>query len=179
MASVVGSYARAFADVVIAKKLDPVRVQQDLHTVQGLIAGNAQLRSVMENPSIPGEGKRGVLDGIAKRLGMAREARNFVAVITDHRRLPLLADILKQTELEINERLGITEAEVLSARELGESERKQIEADIARLTGKKVHARYEKDESLLGGAVVKVGSTIYDGSVKGQLEKIREQLVGN
>ena len=177
MASVVGSYARAFADVVIAKKIEPARALQELHLMQALLAENAQLRSVMENPSIPGDAKRGVLDGIVKRLGMARETRNFIAVITDHRRLPLLADILKQTEQEINERLGIAEAEVWSARELGDPEKKQLEADVAKLTGKKVRARYEHDASLLGGAVVKVGSTIYDGSVKGQLEKIREQLV--
>jgi F-type H+-transporting ATPase subunit delta len=67
---------------------------------------------------------------------------------------------------------------VSSARQLSDAEKKMLEAEIIRLTGKKVRARYAQDASLLGGAVVQVGSTIYDGSVKGQLEKIRQQLVG-
>jgi len=103
--------------------------------------------------------------------------RNFVAVLTDNRRLPLFSEILKQLEQELNERQGFAEAQVSSARQLGDSEKQMLEAEITKMTGKKVRARYEQDASLLGGAVVQVGSTIYDGSVKGQLEKIREQLV--
>ncbi len=80
-------------------------------------------------------------------------------------------------EQELNDRQGFAEAQVSTARQLGDPEKQMLEAEIARLTGKKVRARYEQDASLLGGAVVQVGSTIYDGSVKGQLEKIREQLV--
>jgi len=132
----------------------------------------------MENPSIPGDRKRAVLDAIAQRLGMTRQVRNFIAVVIDHRRLPLLADILKQLEQELNDRLGIADAEVISARELSESERQLLEAEVAKLTGKKVRARYRQDSALLGGALVKVGSTIYDGSVSEQLERLREQLVG-
>ena len=131
----------------------------------------------MDNPSIPGDRKRAVLDGIAERLAMAPRVRNFIAVLTDHRRLPLLADILKQVEQELNDRMGVADAEVVSARELSEGERKLLEAEVGKLTGKRVRARYQHDAALLGGAVVKVGSTIYDGSVKGQLERIREQLV--
>ena len=97
--------------------------------------------------------------------------------MTDHRRLPLLADILKQLEQELNDRMGIADAEVISARELSDAERKLLEAEVAKLTGKHVRARYQQDSSLLGGALVKVGSTIYDGSVSEQLERIREQLV--
>jgi F-type H+-transporting ATPase subunit delta len=133
----------------------------------------------MDNPSIPGESKRAVLDGIAKRLGMERQARNFVAVVTDHRRLALFPEIVKQVEQELNKRLGFTDAEVSSARELGGAEKQSLEAEIARLTGRRVRARYERDPSLIGGAVIKVGSTIYDGSVKGQLESIREKLVSS
>ena len=177
MASVVGAYARALADVVVGSKLDPARMLQDLHAAESLLAESVPLRRVLENPSIPGDRKRAVLDAIAQRLEMTREARNFIAVVTDHRRLPLFSDILKQAEQELNDHLGLADAEVSSARPLSEQERKLLEAEIAKLTGKRVRARYEQDASLLGGAVVKVGSTIYDGSVKGQLERIREQLV--
>lgn len=177
MASVVGTYARAFADVVISSKADPGRMLAELQAMDALLAESEQLRRVMENPSIPGEQKRAVLDAVTQKLGGARPVRNFIAVVTDHRRLPLFNEIVKQVEQELNDRLGFAEAQVRSARPLGDSEKQLLEAEIAKLTGKKVRARYHQDASLLGGAVVQVGSTIYDGSVNGQLERIREQLV--
>jgi F-type H+-transporting ATPase subunit delta len=118
-----------------------------------------------------------VLDAITTRLGTTRQVRNFVAILTDNRRLPLFSDIVKQVEQELNDRQGFAEAQVSTARQLSEAEKQMLEVEIAKMTGKKVRARYEQDATLLGGAVVQVGSTIYDGSVKGQLEKIREQLV--
>jgi F-type H+-transporting ATPase subunit delta len=118
-----------------------------------------------------------VLDAITARLGTTRQVRNFIAVLTDHRRLPLFGEILKQVEQELDDRQGLAEAKVSTARQLTDPEKQMLEAEIAKLTGKKVKAKYIQDTALLGGAVVQVGSTIYDGSVKGQLEKIREQLV--
>jgi F-type H+-transporting ATPase subunit delta len=179
MASVVGTYARAFADVVMTakNKLDPDHVLRELYGIEALLKQSDQLRRVMENPSIPGDRKRAVLDAIAARLGTTRQVRNFVAVLTDNQRLPLFSEILKQTEQELNDRQGFAEAQVSSARQLSGPEKQMLESEITRMTGKKVRAIYEKDASLLGGAIVQVGSTIYDGSVKGQLEKIREQLV--
>lgn len=179
MASVVGVYARAFADVVVGSKLDSTRMLAELHAVEALLAENAQLRRVMVNPSIPGDRKRAVLDGVAQKMGLARQVRNFIAVVTDHRRLPLLAEILRELQQELNDRMGIADAEVVSARELSEGEAKLLEAEIAKLTGKHIRASYRKDPSLLGGALVRVGSTVYDGSVSEQLERIREQLVEN
>ena len=179
MASVVGAYARAFADVVMTPKnqLDPALALQELRSLEALLKESDPLRRVLENPSIPGDRKRAVLDAIAQRLGAARQVRNFVAVLIDHQRLPLFSEILKQVEQELDDRQGFAEAQVSSARPLSGPEKQMLEAEIAKLTGKKVRARYEQDATLLGGAVVQVGSTIYDGSVKGQLEKIREQLV--
>jgi len=178
MASVVGVYARAFADVVIKSKLDSARMLQELRGFEALLGESVQLRRVMENPSIPGDRKRAVLDVVAQRLGMTPQVRNFILVITDHRRLPLLSEILKQLEQELNDRMGIADAEIITARELSETEARQLESEIGRLTGKHVRARYSRDASLLGGARVKVGSTIYDGSVSEQLERMREKLVG-
>ena len=150
---------------------------QELHGIEALLQESDQLRRVLENPSIPGNSKRAVLDAITQRLGTTRQVRNFVAVITDNRRLPLFSEILKQVEQELDDRQGFAEAQVSSARQLSDPEKQMLEVEIAKMTGKKVRARYAQDASLLGGAVVQVGSTIYDGSVKGQLERIREQLV--
>jgi F-type H+-transporting ATPase subunit delta len=177
VASVIGTYARAFADVVMSSKADPARTLAELHSMEALLAESDQLRRVLENPSIPGEQKRAVLDAVTQKLGASPPLRNFVAVVTDHRRLPLFTEIVKHVEQELNDRLGFAEAQISSTRPLSDSEKQLLEEEIAKLTGKKVRARYQQDASLLGGAVVRVGSTIYDGSVNGQLERIREQLV--
>jgi len=177
MASVVGTYARAFADVVMSTKADAGRMLAELHSVEALLAESVDLRRVLDNPSIPSAQKNAVIDAVTQRIGASRPVRNFVAVITDHRRLALFSEIVKQVEQELNDRMGFADAQVTSARPLNDPEKQLLEAEIAKLTGKRVRARYQQDTTLLGGAVVQVGSTIYDGSVNGQLERIREQLV--
>jgi F-type H+-transporting ATPase subunit delta len=176
MASVTNTYARAFAEVVFDRRLDASKTLQEAQSLTELLAGSKELREVWETPSIPAEQKRAVLDAIVAREGISRPVRNFVAVLIDHRRVQFMGPIVKQFEQELNRRLGFTEAEITSARELSETEQHALESQVAKLTGRKVRARYSQDRSLLGGARVKVGSTIYDGSVKGQLERIRKQL---
>jgi F-type H+-transporting ATPase subunit delta len=102
--------------------------------------------------------------------------RNLVAVLIDHRRTHFLEPIIRQLEKELDTRLGFVEAQITSARMLDSSEKSEFEAQVGKLTGKKVRAHYGEDASLLGGAMVRVGSTIYDGSVKGQLERLKEAI---
>lgn len=177
MATVVNTYARAFADVVMANRLDPARTLAETQQIAALVRDNRELREVWENPSIPADQKRAVLDGIVQRGGLSRSVRNFIAVLIDKGRVRLLNEIVEQFAQELNQRLGFAEAEVITARELGASERSELEADLSRVTGKKIRARYEQDRSILGGAIARVGSTVYDGSVKGQLERIKQQLI--
>ena len=176
MASVASTYARAFADVVLSKKLDAQRATGELRQIAELLAESADLRRVWENPAIPAEQKRGLLDAIAQRDGIEKAVRNLVAVLIDHRRMQFLDRITQQLEKELDARLGFAEAQITSARELGDAEKQALTSQIEKATGKKVRAQFGLDASLLGGAVVRVGSTIYDGSVKGQLEKIREAI---
>ncbi len=176
MASVTSTYARAFADVVFDQRLDPAKTLLEAQSVAQLAAGSKELREVLEAPSIPAEQKRALLDAIVARAGFSRSLRNFVAVLIDHRRIKLLDPIVKEFGHELNRRMGFVEAQVISARELGTAERSALEAQVAKLTGHKVRARYAQDTAILGGAIVKVGSMIYDGSVKGQLERIREAI---
>jgi len=176
MASVTSTYARAFADAVFDGHHDPDKNLREAQAVAELVAGSKDLREVWETPSITAEQKRAVLDAIVTRQGISRTVRNFVAVLIDHRRIHFLGPIVKQFELELNQRLGFIEAEITSARELNQADRSTLEARMEKLTGKKVKARYTRDESILGGAVVKIGSTIYDGSVNGQLERIKQAL---
>jgi len=176
MASVPNTYARAFADAVLDGHLDPQKTLKEAQALAALVAESKDLREVWETPSITAEQKRAVLDAIVAREGISRIVRNFVAVLIDHRRTNFLAAIVQQFELELDRRMGFEEVEITSARELNDGERRTLEGKVADLTGKKVRARYQRDPDLLGGAVVKVGSTIYDGSVSGQLERIREAL---
>jgi F-type H+-transporting ATPase subunit delta len=179
MASVASTYARAFADVVLSAHLDADRCIAELRAISDLLAESSELRRVWENPAIPADQKRRVLDVIAERDGVSLQVRNLVAVLIDHRRIHFLDPIIRQLEKELDARLGVAEAEITSARDLGAAEKREFEVQVGKLTGKKVRARYGQDASLLGGAVVRLGSTIYDGSVKGQLERIREEISGS
>jgi F-type H+-transporting ATPase subunit delta len=176
VASVANAYARAFADVVLDSRLDPGRATAGLRRIASLVNESAALRRVWDNPAVPAEQKRGLLDAIVKREGIERYMRNLIAVLIDHRRMHFLPAIADQLEKELDARLGFAEAQITSARELGDAERRGLEAQIQKLTGKKVRAQFGLDPSLLGGAIVRVGSTIYDGSIRGQLEKIKEAI---
>ena len=176
MASVASTYARAFADVVFNAHLDAARALGGLRQIAGLFSQSVELRRVWENPAVPADQKHKLLDAIVQRNGIDRPVRNLVAVLIDHRRLPFLSRIVEQVEKELDARLGFTEAQISSARELGDTEKRTLETQIEKATRKKVRASYGLDPSLLGGAVVRIGSTIYDGSVKGQLEKIKEAI---
>jgi F-type H+-transporting ATPase subunit delta len=176
MASVAGTYARAFADVVLRAHLDADRSVAELRTIAKLLEENVELRRVWENPAVPADQKHRLLDAIAQRDKILRQVRNLIALLIDHRRIDFLSRIVSQLEKELDIRLGIAEAEITSSRELSDAEKRDFETQVAKLTGKKVRAQYTHDASLLGGAMLRIGSTIYDGSVRGQLEKMKEAI---
>ncbi len=176
MALVTSRYARAFADVVVDLKLDVTRVRDEMRSLVQTVHSSEDLRRVWESPAVAHDQKLAVLDAIASKMGLVTAVRNFVAVLIDHGRVPMLEQIARQFETELNHRLGLAEAQVVSSRELTSAEKSALERQMGVLTGKKVQARYETDKNILGGAVVKIGSTIYDGSVLGQLRRIKEQL---
>jgi F-type H+-transporting ATPase subunit delta len=179
MASVVSIYSRAFADVVFNSRLDAAKTLEQLHLLSALLRANVDLQRVWENPAITAEQKRGVLDAIAKRDGLSKQVRNFVAVLIDHRRMHFFNAIVEQLVRELDARMGFAEAQITTARDLSDPEKRSLEAQVEKLTGKKIRARYLRDAVILGGALVRVGSTIYDGSVLGQLESIREEIAGS
>jgi len=176
MASVTSRYARAFADVVVSLKLDPNQVRAELRSIVDLLEQSIDLQRVWDNPAIPHDQKLKVLDAVAQRAGLVTAVRNFLAVIIEHRRMRVLQQIAKQFEAELNDRMGFIDAEITSARELSAQERQALEQQVARMTGRTVRAEYSTDPKIIGGATVKVCSTIYDGSVRGQLHRIRAQL---
>jgi F-type H+-transporting ATPase subunit delta len=126
--SVFSRYARAFADVVVEKKLHPRKVEDELAAFVRIVESAPALRTIWENPSVEARQKHAVLDKIIARIGGSRLLRNFIAVLIDHRRAAALPEIARQFELELNERLGLADAEVTSARELSDSEKRALEA---------------------------------------------------
>jgi F-type H+-transporting ATPase subunit delta len=170
-------YAHAFASVAESSHLDTGTAQQQMKDFAETLAGSHELREVLMNPSIANEQKLKVLDAIAGRIGMFPQVRNFIAVIMDHRRLMELDEILAEYALVADEDAGFTDAEITSAHALNDADRKELEAQVSKLAGSRVRATYREDATLLGGAVVRIGSTVYDGSIRAQLAQLKQRLV--
>jgi F-type H+-transporting ATPase subunit delta len=170
-------YAHAFAAVATSSHLDTTAAQQQLSDFAGTLAGSRELREVLMNPSIATEQKLKVLDAIAARIGMFPQVRNFIAVIMDHQRLHELAEILTEYHAVADEQSHMAEAEITSARPLNDQDRAELEAQVAKLAGGRVRTTYHQDATLLGGAVVRIGSTVYDGSIRAQLQQLKDKLV--
>lgn len=177
MAAIASRYARALVEVVLEQKIDPDVARQQLNAFVDAVTGSDDLRRVWESPAVPTDQKHRLVDALARKIGAARPVRNFMAILIDHRRIPMLAEIARQFAVELDAKLGFVEAEISSARQLSADEKREIETRIEHMTGKKVRASYKSSPELLGGAMVRVGSTIYDGSVRGQLESIKQELV--
>ncbi len=178
MKAAAGKYARALADVVVGRQLDPAKTVEEVSAMAGVIAGSAELRTVLQNPSVQAKQKLAVLDALVSRLGLSRYVRNFTALLVDNRRIAAMPEIARQFALELDDRLGFAQADVTTARDLDDAEKSALTGHIERLTGRKVRAQYAQDPKLLGGAVVRVGSTVYDGSVRGQLQRLKEHIRG-
>jgi len=176
MAAIASRYARALVDVILEQRIDGDTARQQLKAIVAAVHESVELRKVWESPAISPEQKRAVLDAITQQIGLARPIRNFIAVLIDHRRIAMLDDMVRQFEVELDAQLGFTEAEISSARPLSADEQRELEGRVERMSGKKVRAHYISQPELLGGVMVRVGSTIYDGSVRGQLEKMRQEL---
>ncbi len=179
MAAVAGRYARAFSEVIVEQKVDPQKAVVELNTVAELVSGSAALRTVFQNPAVERKQKLQLLDAIIKLIGGSKLLRNFVAVLIDQRRIGQIAEIAREFQQELNARLGIAEAKVLSARELAAGEKQLLESRLAAVSGKVIQASYAREASLIGGVLVRMGSTIYDGSVRGQLQRIKQDIAGS
>lgn len=170
-------YAHAFASVAESNHLDANAAQQQLRDFSDTLAGSHELREVLMNPSIIAEQKLKVLDAIAGRIGMLPQVRNFIAVIMDHQRLSELDEILTEYHEIADEQSGLAEAEITSAHPLNDEDRAELESQVAKVAGSRVRATYRQDPTLLGGAVVRIGSTVYDGSLRGQFQQLKQRLV--
>ena len=179
LSSVVTRYANALADVVTASAstLRPQDAVSELRAVESTLQESPELQAALMTPAVPGSRKKAVMGRIADILKLSRVTRNFLFVLIDNRRIDAFGAIAQSFELIVDERLGFARAEVSSAREMVESQRSALNAELERLTGKRIRTRFSIDESLIGGAVARVGSTVYDGSVRGSLASLGRRLV--
>ncbi len=177
MPAFVSHYARAFADVVTEARLDAAAIDRQLADFLATWDGSPELRQVFESPAISEAQKVAVLDRMNARLGMQKQLRNLIAVLIRNGRIAHVHQVAAAWRAELEERKGIREAEITTARDLGEEERTTLLAGVARLAGARIQPTFKLNSSILGGAVVRIGSIVYDGSVKGRLERLREILI--
>ena len=175
MSAVAERYAAALADVAVERK-NSETIKRNLAAFVEAFSSVADLRNALESPALNADVKRKVIAEVAGKMGLDVAVRNFIYLVVDHRRTEILPEMEEAFLSELNERLGIVEAEVTSAHELNDDEKRQLRTVLEQRTGKKVEARFQIDGALLGGAIVRLGSTIYDGSVRDQLKRLREQL---
>ena len=169
-------YAHAFASVAASAHLDVKLAEQQMQDFAGSLDGSPELREILMDPSVAAEQKLAIVDAMAERIGMYREVRNFIAIIMDHGRLMELGEILSEYHMVADADAGLAEAEVTSARELHGEDRTDLEWQISKMVVSRVTVSYKVDPALIGGAVVRVGSTVYDGSVRAQLEQMKQAL---
>jgi F-type H+-transporting ATPase subunit delta len=179
MVSVAASrYARALADVTFEPRsgLDPGGVTEQLRTVATFVRDSADLQRVLLSPAIPNSRKRAVIQQLAPELGLNPKIRNFIYVLIDHRRIGQISEVQEAFQSIVDERMGLVRADVASARDLTNQQRAAVQAELGRLTGKQIRMEYSVDPALIGGLVARIGSTVYDGSVRGQLAALRQRL---
>ena len=168
-------YAAALADVTLEQGAAE-KVKKELAAFATMLEGSADLRNFLASPAISHASKHSVIEKLVARLGAGKPLRNFLFVIVDHRRAAMLPQIREAFEALLYARLGIAEAQVTSAAELSAEEKAELQRAFERRIGKRIEARYATDPALIGGAVVRIGSTIYDGSVREQLNRLQATL---
>ena len=176
LSAVATRYASALADVITAGGAPLAGVPQELRSFEQALAESPELHNALITPAVPASRKKTVVSRVGDVLGLSRVARNFLFVLVDKRRIPSLAGILDSLDQILDERMGFARADVASAREMTEEQRALVSAQLERLTGKRIRMHFNVDGSLIGGVVARIGSTVYDGSVRGQLDTLGRKL---
>jgi F-type H+-transporting ATPase subunit delta len=178
--AVVTRYANALADVVMGGPgvgLQPGDAAAQLQAFAQLVHESPDLHNALLSPSVSLARKRAVISRLLETQGVARVVRNFLLVLSDHRRMDALSEVASKFATVVDERLGFARADIQSAQPLQTQQQDALVQKISQLTGKKVRPSYAVNPDLLGGVVVNVGSKVYDGSVRGQLAAIGRRLI--
>ncbi len=170
-------YAVALADVVTARG-EAAEVQDELSAWVEMMRSNALLIEVFRNPTIPYEQKRRVVRTLIERTRVRPTTANFLQVLLQNHRLADLEEISKTFAQELDRRSGVVSAQVTTARPVPAQAQEALRTRLGDLTGSRVRLNFDVDEELIGGVVTRIGSTVYDGSVRSQLQQIKQRMVG-
>lgn len=150
---------------------------QQLQSFASLLNEQPDARRFLENPAMAGERRQRLMKEISDALGFDRRVANFVNILIGRNRLSILEEIVVACQKLLDDRLGIVRAQVTAAQTLDSAEQRDLEAKLGQITGKQVRMEVAIDPSLIGGVIAQVGSTIYDGSVRQQLQAFKSRLV--
>jgi F-type H+-transporting ATPase subunit delta len=168
-------YAEAMADVAIAHNVVD-QIDNELRTLAEMMRQSRELANVFASPVLPQQDKGNVLEAIIARTRLGAYTANLLRTMLTHHRLPLIAEVDEQYRRIINERRGVVVAEVTTALPLDAGEQAQLSQRLQAITGKRVEFKFKTDAGLIGGVVTRIGSVVYDGSVRTQLQEIHHQL---
>ena len=168
-------YAKALIDALYPEKAEAGL--QQLQSFGALLKEQPDARRFFENPAMAGDRRKRLLDEISGALSFERRVANFVALLIDRNRLPLLDEVMVAYQKFLDERRGIVRARVTAAHSLDAAQQRLLAAKLEQMTGKEVRMEVAVDPSLIGGVIAQVGSTIYDGSVRHQLQAFKSRLV--
>ena len=170
-------YAAALADVVLERG-EAREVQEELGAWEKMIQSNAGLQEVFRNPTVALDQKRAVLNKLIERARPRQTTINFLKVLLQNQRLTDLEDINRKFVEVLDERAGMIAATVTTARSVARSSQQDLHEKLTSLTSKKVRVDFVTDPDLIGGLVTRIGSTVYDGSVRNQLQQIKARMAG-
>lgn len=180
--AVANRYASALADV--AGRVGEAGQPGDYRTVLGELddfaaayRSSAELRDSLETPALTMREKSRLLEALAARLAASPITLNFLRLLATNYRMAMLDQVVAAYRRISQARLGIVEVKISSAADLSEAERNALTARFRALTRHPVELEFRLDKNLLGGILAQIGSTVYDGSVRGRLERIGHQLV--
>jgi F-type H+-transporting ATPase subunit delta len=171
-------YANALADVV-TKTTETDSVRNELKTWETMISANTDLQTALSNPAISQVNKEKVLENLIEKTKPTKTTANFLRILLRNNRLTEIGEINEKFSSVLEERSGAVSAQITSARSLSEAEKAEMQMNLSKLTGKNVSLNFETDETLIGGVVTRIGSTVYDGSVKTQLAELKHQMIGS
>jgi len=171
-------YAKVLFEVAV-RESDPVRIERDLTSIMDVISQHADLRRAMTSPGIPGSARVGVVRALVDKMGVEPPVAKLLVLLAERGRLELLPDLVDVYREHVLAHSNVVRASVTAAVPLTPDKVRTLENSIAGLTGKHVQLDVRTDPSLIGGVVARIGGTVYDGSVRTQLEKMKKQLVEN
>ncbi len=176
VATVANRYARALADVIIERG-EAGEVLANLGSFADLQSGHAELREIFASPVIAVERKRAILNDLLARLDLRPTSVNFLQLLLRNSRLHQLEQMLRALRRELDARSNVVSAEIVTAREMDEAQKSELHQKLTAVTGKQVRLSYRIDPEILGGLVARIGSTVYDGSIRNQLTQMRQRLL--